>query len=171
MSNSDFPRMRYSDVTEFVVLDQSAGAFPNLAGGGLADAVTAETTVGCQTASTNIQGCKQLDIFVDATNVPAASKLYLKIRFSGKQSPDPTVPTDWGFVQIDDIATTTGLSAVKEYVIEADLVTVNGVANVAPRRYCFRIEQISGRFASAIIWADTAGVQGTVYFQRQGGSM
>jgi len=169
MSNSDFPRLRYSDVVETSAL--ASGVVPSLTLGGLADAVTAETTVGCQTGAINIQGCKQLDIFVDATVVPAASKLYLKVRFSGLQDPDVTVPTQWGFINIDDIDATTGASSIKEYVIVIDLVTVNGVANVNPRRYCLRIEQISGRHASAIIWSDVAGTTAEVFFQRQGGSM
>ncbi len=169
MSTSEFPRLRFSDVTSEVVLPSSF--IPTLGGGGLADAVTAETTPGCQTSGVNIQGCKQLDIFINVTVAAAAAKLFLKIRFSGKEVPDVTAPTDWGFVQIDNIDGTTGLSSVREYVIEVDIANVNGIANVAPRNYCFRIEQISGRHASAILWSDSANVQAEVSFQRQGGGM
>ena len=169
MSNSDFPRLRYSDVVEVPVLP--LGTIPHLAAGGLADAVTAETTAGCKTSSLNTQGCTQLDIFVDVTAVPAASKLFLKVRFSGKQSPSVDLVSDWGFVNIDNIDTATGASSLQEYVAVVDLVNVNGVGNVQPRRYSLRIERISGRHVSAVVWSDTAGVTAEVSFQRQGGSM
>jgi len=169
MAISDFPRMRYSDVSASVVLPSSF--LPTLSGAGLADAVTAETTAGCQTSSVIIQGCKQLDIFVNVTVAAAASKLFLKVRFSGKEQPLVATAADWGFIQVDNIDATTGLSPVREYVIEIDLVNVNGIANPAARNYCFRVEQISGRYASAIVWVDTANVQAEVSFERQGGSM
>lgn len=169
MSSSDFPRLRFSDVTSTVVL---ANAFiPLLAGAGIADAVTAETTAACQTSSVNIQGCTQLDIFVNVKTAQAGAKLFLKVRFSGKGQPLVSAPTDWGFIQVDNVDTATGVSSVREYVIEIDVAAVNGVANVAARYYCFRIQQISGRNASAVIWSDTANVEADVRFMRQGGSM
>lgn len=169
MAISDFPRLRFSDVTSTVVL---ANAFiPLLAGAGIADAVTAETTAACQTSPVGIQGCTQLDIFVDVATAQAGAKLFLKVRFSGKAQPSVSTATDWGCVQVDNIDTTTGVSSVREYVIEIDIAAVNGVANVNPRYYCFRIERISGRHVSAVVWTDTANVQAEVLFQRQGGSM
>ena len=169
MSASDFPRLRFSDVAATVALPSSF--LPTLGGAGLADAVTAETTPTCQTGAVNIQGCKQLDIFVDVTTSAAASKIFLKVRFSGKEQPLVTSPTDWGFIQIDNIDPATGMSSVREYVIEIDIASVNGIANVAPRYYCFRIQQISGRHASAIVWTNGANVEAEILFQRQGGSM
>ena len=174
MPISNFPRLRYSDVEEIAVLGTAASpvAIDALATGGLADVVTAEGTAACQTSSLNIQGCKQLDIFVDITTNPGgAAKLFVKVRFSGKESPDTAVVSDWGYIQIDDIDAATGVSTVMEYLVEINLVAVNGAASTAARRYCLRIQQISGRHVSAIVWTDTALMQGTVYFQRQGGGM
>jgi len=168
--------MRYSDVEEIAVLGTAAvpATIDDLTNGGLADVVTAEGTPACQTSSLNIQGCKQLDIFIDITANPvAASKLFVKVRFSGKESPDTSVVRDWGYIQIDDVDSATGVSTVMEYLVEIDLDAVNGVAGPAgaERRYCLRIQQISGRHASAIVWTDVALVEGVVYFMRQGGSM
>ena len=176
MPISNFPRLRYSDVEEIAVLGTAASpvAIDNLTNGGLADVLEAEAALatGCHTSSLNIQGCKQLDIFVDITTNPGgAAKLFVKVRFSGKESPDTAVVSDWGYIQIDDIDAATGVSTVMEYLVEINLVAVNGAASTAARRYCLRIQQISGRHVSAIVWTDTALMQGTVYFQRQGGGM
>ena len=88
MANSDFPRLRYSDVIETEALGTAlVPATFKVA----ANAPAAEIDPDCHTTSVNIQGCKQLDIFVDvATNPagpPTATKLYIKVRFSGKLSP------------------------------------------------------------------------------------
>ena len=115
-------------------------------------------------------GVKQLDIFVDITTNPGTT-LYLKVRFSGKEAPDVTVPTDWGMVQVDNVAGATGISSVQEYMVEIDLSSVNGTALAAARRYLVRIDQVSGLWASAIVWLSGGNGQGKVYFQRQGGSM
>tara|TARA_R100001163_G_scaffold64883_2_gene60276 strand:- start:1026 stop:1529 length:504 start_codon:yes stop_codon:yes gene_type:complete len=167
MSNSDFPRLRYSDVveTEARALSQFKVA---------ANAPAAEIDTDCHTTSVNIQGCKQLDIFVDVATNPGSSstKLYIKVRFSGKQAPSTGTNADWGYVQVDKLDTATGISSVQDYMIEIDLVNVNGTASaVVPRRYISRIQQISGRHASAVVWVDAGTATGTVYFQRQGGSM
>lgn len=169
MANSDFPRLRYSDVIETEA--RALGAFKVAA-----SAVVAEPDTDCHTTSVNIQGCKQLDVFVDvAANNGATSKLYIKVRFSGKQAPATGTNADWGYIQVDNIDATTGISTVQDYLIEIDLLNVNGVsrgaAPLAPRRYVSRIPQISGRHASAVVWIDAGILQGTVYFQRQGGSM
>ena len=171
MSNSEFPRLRYSDVYEQQVLDASLVPFSAFAVP--AGIPTAEVTAACQTSSVNIQGCKQLDIFVDVATNPgnASTKLYIKVRFSGKQFPDPAVNTDWGYIQIDNIDAATGISSVQDYVIEIDLLNANGAASGAPRRYVSRIQQISGRHASAVVWVDAGTATGTVSFMRQGGSM
>jgi len=169
MANSDFPRLRYSDVIETEA--RALGAFKVAA-----SAVVAEPDTDCHTASVNIQGCKQLDVFVDvAANNGATSKLYIKVRFSGKQAPATGTNADWGYIQADNIDAATGISTVQDYLIEIDLLNVNGVsrggAPLAPRRYVSRIPQISGRHASAVVWIDAGILQGTVYFMRQGGSM
>lgn len=165
MSNSDFPRMRYSDVVEAEV--RTLGAFKVAA-----DAPAAEIDPDCHTTAVNIQGCKQLDIFVDVATNAGAAKLYIKVRFSGKQSPSTGTNADWGYIQVDNIDATTGISSVQDYMIEIDLLNVNGTASaVVPRRYISRIQQISGRHASAVVWVDAGTATGTVYFQRQGGSM
>lgn len=167
MANSDFPRLRYSDVTETEA--RALGVFTVAA-----SAVAAEPDTDCHTTSVNIQGCKQLDIFVDvATNpAPKSTKLYIKVRFSGKQTPVTGTNADWGYIQVDNIDAATGISTVQDYMIEIDLLNVNGTASTAlPRRYISRIVQISGRHASAVVWVDAGAATGTVYFQRQGGSM
>ena len=167
MSNSDFPRMRYSDVVEAEV--RALGAFKVAA-----NAPAAEIDTDTHTTAVNIQGCTQLDIFVDVATNPGntSTKLYIKVRFSGKQSPSTGTNADWGYIQVDNIDSATGISSVQDYMIEIDLLNVNGTASaVVPRRYISRIEQISGRHASAVIWVDAGTATGTVYFQRQGGSM
>lgn len=167
MANSDFPRLRYSDVIETEA--RALGAFKVAA-----SAVVAEPDTDCHTASVNIQGCTQLDVFVDvATNpAPKSTKLYIKVRFSGKQTPVTGTNADWGYIQVDNIDAATGISTVQDYLIEIDLANVNGTASaVVPRRYITRIAQISGRHASAVVWVDGGAATGTVYFQRQGGSM
>ncbi len=167
MSNSDFPRLRYSDVVEAEV--RALGAFKVAA-----NAPAAEIDPDCHTTAVNIQGCKQLDIFVDVATNPGSTstKLYIKVRFSGKQSPSTGTNADWGYIQVDNIDSATGISSVQDYMIEIDLLNVNGTASaVVPRRYISRIEQISGRHASAVVWVDAGTATGTVYFQRQGGSM
>ncbi len=167
MSNSDFPRMRYSDVVEAEV--RALGAFKVAA-----NAPAAEIDPDCHTTAVNIQGCTQLDIFVDVATNPAntSTKLYIKVRFSGKQSPSTGTNADWGYIQVDNIDSATGISSVQDYMIEIDLLNVNGTASaVVPRRYISRIEQISGRHASVVCWVDAGTATGTVYFQRQGGSM
>ena len=167
MSNSDFPRLRYSDVVETEV--RASGVFKVAA-----NAPAAEVDTDCHTTAVNIQGCKQLDIFVDVAQNPGntTTKLYIKVRFSGKQEPATGTNADWGYIQIDNIAAASGISSVQDYMIEIDLLNVNGVASaVFPRRYISRIQQISGRHASAIVWVDAGTAVGTVYFQRQGGSM
>lgn len=167
MANSDFPRLRYSDVIETEA--RALGAFFVTAAG----APTAEADPLAHTSSVNIQGCKQLDIFVDVATNPGSTstKLYIKVRFSGKLAPATGTNADWGYIQVDDIATT-GISSVQDYMIEIDLLTVNNIASaVVPRRYVSRIQQISGRHASAVVWVDAGTATGTVYFMRQGGSM
>ena len=165
MANSDFPRLRYSDVIETEA--RALGAFFVTAAG----APTAEADPLAHTSSVNIQGCKQLDIFVNVATNPGSTstKLYIKVRFSGKQTPATGTNADWGYVQVDKLDTATGISSVQDYMIEIDLVNVNGTASA--RRYISRIQQISGRHASAVVWVNAGTATGTVYFQRQGGSM
>ena len=165
MANSDFPRLRYSDVIETEA--RATGSFTVAA-----DAVAAEPDPTCHTTSVNVQGCKQLDIFVNITNRGSATKLYIKIRFSGKLAPATGTNTDWGYIQVDNVAAATGISSVQDYQIEIDLSNVATVADArTARRYVSRIQQISGRHASAVVWVDGANCTGTVYFMRQGGSM
>lgn len=168
MSNSDFPRLRYSDVEEILVLDHSGPPGFSAA----PDPQTAEADTTAQTSMLNVMGCKQVDVFIDVTNNAIANKLFVKVRFSGLTAPDVATFTDWGYVQIDNIDTATGISTVQEYMIEIDLITTNGIPNPNQfRRYLSRIQQVSGRFVSAIVWADAGGARGTVSFLRQGGSM
>lgn len=167
MSNSDFPRLRYSDVEEILVLGEADFLLA-------ANSLVAEADPTARTSSVNVQGCSQLDICVDVTLPRLATTLYIKVRFSGKSDPDTSVLRDWGYVQTDNIDSATGISSVQEYMIEIDLTKVNGVALVAPRRYVSRIQRISGRYASAVVWVDAPGSStafGSVYFLRQGGSM
>jgi hypothetical protein len=167
MANSDFPRLRYSDVIETEA--RALGQFKVAA-----DAPAAEIDTDTHTTAVNIQGCKQLDIFIDVATNPGnnSTKLYIKVRFSGKQTPSTGANADWGYIQVDKLDTATGISSVQDYMIEIDLLNVNGTgATTFPRRYISRIQQISGRHASAVVWVDAGTATGTVYFQRQGGSM
>ena len=167
MANSDFPRLRYSDVIETEA--RATGSFTVAA-----SAVAAEPDPTCHTTSVNVQGCKQLDIFVNVETNPASTstKLYIKVRFSGKETPVTGTNADWGYIQVDKLDTATGISSVQDYMIEIDLANVNGTASaLVPRRYISRIQQISGRHASAVVWVDAGTATGTVYFMRQGGSM
>jgi len=165
MPTSNFPRLKFTDITEVEVLDHSASFFATGA-----SPITAEGSASAQTSAVSVIGVKQLDIFINLTTNPG-NKLYVKVRFSGKEAPDVTVPTDWGYVQIDNIDGATGISTVQEYMVEIDLANVNGTASAAARRYLVRIDQISGMWASAIVWVFGGNAQGTVEFQRQGGGM
>ena len=164
MPVSNFPRLRFTDITEAEVLDASANFFQ------AADPVTAEDDPAARTSMVSMTGVKQLDIFLDVTTNPGG-KLYVKVRFSGKEEPLLADKTHWAYIQVDNTAGATGISAVKEYMVEIDLADVNGTADTSPRRYLVRIDQISGAWASAVVWSDTLGVKGKVYFQRQGGGM
>ena len=164
MPVSNFPRLRFTDVKEAEVLDASGGFFQ------AADPVAAEGDPAAWTSMVSMTGVKQLDIFLDVETNPGG-KLYVKVRFSGKEEPSLATLRDWAYIQVDNTAGATGISAVKEYMVEIDLDDVNGTADTNPRRYLVRIDQISGAWASAVVWSDAAGVEGKVYFQRQGGGM
>tara|TARA_R100000951_G_scaffold115077_2_gene121990 strand:- start:24 stop:521 length:498 start_codon:yes stop_codon:yes gene_type:complete len=165
MPISNFPRLRFTDTQEAEVLDKSGG-FANHA-----DPVGAEGDVNTHTSMVSMTGVKQLDMFIDISTNPGGAKLYAKVRFSGKETPDVATLRDWGYIQVDNVDTASGISSVKEYMVELDLANVNSTASAAPRRYLVRIDQISGSWASAVVWADVGGVEGKVYFQRQGGGM
>jgi len=168
MPISNFPRLRFTDIYEVEVLDRvTAGFFV------AADPVTAEASTNTHTSMVSMHGVKQLDIFIDVTNNPGAGseKLFVKVRFSGKEEPSTSTLSDWGYIQVDNISANHGISEVKEYLVEIDLTKVNNTNSSDPRRYLVRIDQISGAWASAIVWSDTANVNGKVYFQRQGGGM
>ena len=155
------PRMLYSDSLEKPVLAAIAIA---------ADPLTAETTPACQTLAVNIQGVKQLGILVAIEDRNNAQKLFIKVRFSGKAAPSIANVPDWGMVCVDNIDGTTGISTVQEYMIEVDLLTVNGVANpTLSRTLVLRIEQISGLHASAIVWCDADMGPAEVFFVQLGG--
>lgn len=170
MPISNFPRLRFTDVKEAEVLDRSAADF--FVSAAPTNPVAAEGDPSALTPKVAMTGVKQLDIFVDVTVHPGGTpKLYVKVRFSGKESPSVATPGDWGYIQVDDIDAATGISSVREYMVEIDLAKVNATSSAAARRYLVRIDQISGAWASAVVWSDTAGVRGKVYFQRQGGGM
>jgi len=152
---------QFGDNASVVVLP--SGTIPNIANPEAAGIITAETTAGCQTASLTVLGVRQLDVFVDVTANAGAANLYIKFRFSDKQTADVTLPLEWGFVMVDSIDAATGISSVQEYLVKVPLDTVNGTANTdLPRRYVTRVNEISGIFASAIIWADGAGTVASV---------
>jgi hypothetical protein len=157
---------RLGDNDSVVVLPVGS-AIPNIANPEAAGIITAEGTAGCQTASATVRGVKKLDVFVDVATNAGAANLYLKFRFSDKDSPDVTNPLHWGFVLVDNIDTATGISSVQEYIVKIPLDTVNGTANTnQPRRFSTRITDISGIFASAIIWADGTNTVASVTFVR-----
>lgn len=146
---------------ESVVVKQS-GSIPNVA-----DPVTAEITADAQTSEILVRGVKKLSVFIDVTANAGAAFLYIKFRFSDKKSPSVSTPTDWGSVMVDDIDAATGISSAQEYLLKIDLDNVNGTANAnVPRRYCTRIEQISGIWASALVYSDGGGTVGSVTFVR-----
>ncbi len=167
MPVSNFPRLRFTDVYEVEVLDRSAGFYVSAAP---TDPTDAEQQAIAQTDLVSVLGVKQLDIHIELSNNPGG-KLYVKVRFSGKEDPDTANVTDWGYIQVDNIDGATGISAVQEYMVEIDLANVNGTPSASSRRYLVRIDQVSGLWASAIVWADSGNTLGKVYFQRQGGSM
>lgn len=156
---------RFSDNDAVIV--KANGSIPNIANPEGAGILTAESTALCQTSSASVLGVTKIDVFIDVTANPAATFLYVKFRFSDLELPDVGTPTHWGYVMIDDIAAATGISSVKEYMVKIDLNNVNGTANAnQPRRFVTRIEQISGTSASAVVWSDGAGTEGTVTFVR-----
>ena len=166
MPISNFPRLRFTDIYEAEVLDRSTAGFFVAA-----DPVTAEGDSNTHTSMVSMHGVKQLDMFIDVTSNPGSAKLFVKVRFSGKEEPSTATLRDWGYIQVDNVDTATGISSAREYLVEIDLTKVNNTASAAARRYLVRIDQISGAWASAIVWSDTADVNGKVYFQRQGGGM
>jgi hypothetical protein len=167
MPISNFPRLRFTDIYETEVLDRTAGFYV------ATDPVDAEDETTTRTSMVSMHGVKQLDIFIDISNNPGAGteKLFVKVRFSGKEEPLLADKRDWGYIQIDNLSANHGISEVKDYMVEIDLTKVNNTNNSDERRYLVRIDQISGAWASAIVWTDTVGVTGKVYFQRQGGGM
>ena len=120
----------------------------------VADPVTAESTSAAQTAAVVIRGVEQLSVVVDVTVVnAAAANLFIKFRFSDKDSPSVSTPTDWGCVMVDKVDTATGISSVQDYMVKIDLHSVNGTPNAdQPRRYVTRIQRVSGIHASALVW-------------------
>jgi len=146
---------------ESVVVKES-GSIPNVA-----DPVTAESTALAQTSAVLVRGVQKIDAFIDVTTNAGAAFLYVKFRFSDKKSPSVSTPTDWGSVMVDNIDTATGISSAQDYLVKIDLDNVNGTANSnAARRYCIRIEQISGIWASALVYSDGDGTVGSVTFVR-----
>ena len=125
----------------------------------VADPVTAETTPAAQTGAVVIRGVEQLSVVVDVTAVnAAAANLFIKFRFSDKDSPSVATPTDWGCIMVDKLDTATGISSVQDYMVKIDLHTVNGTANAnQPRRYVTRIQRASGIHASALVWVTNGG--------------
>ena len=156
---------RYSDNDSVVV--KASGTLATAA-----DPLAAEALAAAQTSALLIRGVTKIDYIIDVTsNTAPATFLYVKFRFSDKESPDVTVPADWGYVMTDNIDAATGISTVQEYMVKIDLQNVNGTANpgfAAGRRYVTRIEQISGIYASAIVYADAGNVIGSVTAVRHG---
>lgn len=136
------------------------------------DPVTAEGDADAQTDAIAIRGVTKIDYFIDVTANPnSATFLYFKIRFSEKSDPSVSNVNDWSYICIDNIDTANGISSVQEYMVKVDLQNVNGSAFLgfaSGRRYVIRIEQISGIFASAIVYADQQGVQATISAVRHG---
>ncbi len=144
------------------VVAKASGSIPNVA-----DPVTAESTALAQTSAVLVRGVQKLDVFIDVASNGAAAFLYVKFRFSDKESPSVSVPTDWGSLMVDNIDTATGISSAQEYLLKIDLDNVNGTANPnVPRRYCTRVEQVSGLWASALVYSDGNLTVGSVTFVR-----
>lgn len=166
MPVSNFPRRRFSDIEQVSVLDGFLGV--------AADALTAERN-NLYTDDFDIVGVRQLDILITVIDPQAATKLSVKMAFTGYK--EPLLEEYWAFVMTDNVDTATGISTVQEYVAEIDLTTVNGVATVAgdfPRTYLLRINNISGRKGKLLVWADAPNVSlqfPGVSIMRQGGAM
>lgn len=165
MPVSNFPRRRFSDIEKVSVLEGFLGV--------AADALTAERS-NLYTNEFDIVGVRQLDIFISVLDPQAATKISVKMAFTGYKAP---LAEQWAFVMTDNVDTATGISTVQEYVAEIDLTTVNGVATVAgdfPRTYLLRINNISGRKGKLLVWADAPNVSlqfPGVSIMRQGGAM
>jgi len=152
----------YQQSDNKAVVVKASSTIPNVA-----DPVLAEADANAQTAAVLVRGVEKLDVFIDVTAQTTATELYIKFRFSDKDAPNPATVTDWGYILVDDIASSTGISSVQEYMVKIDLDNVNGTANTnQARRYCTRIEQISGIWASAIVWSNGGSTTGSVTFVR-----
>ena len=152
----------YQQSDNKAVVAKASGTIPNAT-----DALDAETTTDALTSAVLVRGVEKIDVFVNVIAQTAATELYIKFRFSDLDAPDVTNVTDWGYILVDDVASATGISSVQEYMVKIDLDNVNGTANLnQARRYCTRIEQISGIWASAIVWSNGAGTLGSVTFVR-----
>lgn len=146
----------FQDKTEIVV---RADAVLPLA----ADATVAEASAANRTNAVPLYDAREIDCFIDFSVVDAAStEFYLRFRFSGKAAPDITVVDDWGYVKIDNIDATTGISSVQDYEIKF---------TPTQRRHLLRICQISGTWVSAVLWVNAGATTScAVSFVRQGGT-
>jgi len=128
-----------------------------------ANYTVAETNVNNWTDAIPLYGAREIDAFIDFSNVDAAStEFFLRFRFSGKSAPSIGTVNDWGYVKIDNIDTSTGVSTVQDYEIKF---------TPTARRHLLRICQISGTWVSCVLWVN-AGATTTcsVSFVRQGGT-
>jgi len=128
-----------------------------------ADYTVAEANLNNWTDAVPLYGAREIDAFIEFTNVDAAStEFYLRFRFSGKLAPSIGIVNDWGYVKIDNIDGATGISEVQDYEIK-----------FAPtaRTHVLRICQTSGTWVSCVLWVN-AGQTTTcsVSFVRQGGT-
>jgi hypothetical protein len=74
MPVSNFPRRRFSDIEQVSVFDGSPGA--------ATDALAAERA-NLYTDEFDIVGVRQLDVFISVTDPNAATKLSVKMAFTG----------------------------------------------------------------------------------------
>tara|TARA_B100000579_G_scaffold403016_1_gene386712 strand:+ start:208 stop:1059 length:852 start_codon:yes stop_codon:yes gene_type:complete len=152
------------DLNRILVLDRTGGFST------AANAVAAEADATAQTNHINISDAARVDIFIDVLNNNSASSsefLNLKVRFSGKEIPAKTTSTDWGYLLSHDISSS-GISTANELTVKLNLAEANGTAwGTTARSFCFRVDHLSGRWISAIVWSDKASVTGKVYMQRR----
>jgi len=160
--------MSYGSDNDQVVVRPSGALHQDATGA--AAAVAAESQVAAQTDKVLLRGVSQLSALIDVTALGDATEMYVKFRFSGDESPDTAVPTDWGFSKVDNVDVATGISSVQDYLVLIDLATVNGVASAVARKYCLKIDLVTALWASVIVWTDgAAGAVGSVSFVRHGG--
>ncbi len=103
----------------------------------------------------------QLDVTVEITAGGAANNLFMAVRSSSKPTPDLATATDWQIMnRTANIDTATGIDSTRP--LREDIVLTTAKTG----RYTISLP-VTARFASVVVWLDTADAKGNVYMYRR----